>query len=141
MACAPSREEVEAEIKIVLANEFQAHMERNANQLVATFSDNFTSVDKGKIHSPSYDESHVRFQQYFSAVKIIKWDDVQPPILNFSDDKSLAYALIQKQVVTESLQDSKVRDTTYFAWTAIYRKQSGTWKLETITSTREKCGN
>lgn len=50
----------------------------------------------------------------------------------------MAYAPLRKQVVTQSLTDPTQRVATHFAWTAIYRKQSGTWKLETITSTREK---
>lgn len=125
------------DLKAALHLEYKAHIEKNASMLVASFSDSFASVDKGKINFPKREDALKRFESYFSSVNFIKWDDIEPPVIRFSDDKSLAYALVRKQVVLEIKAKPGSRDTTNFAWTAIYRKGKDGWKLECMTSTRE----
>jgi ketosteroid isomerase-like protein len=135
--CTSSSKSSDEEIKAVLTTEYKAHMEKNASMLVASLSDSFTSVDKGKISFPKNEETLKRFESYFGMVNFIKWDDIEPPVIRFSDDKSLAYALVRKQVVLEIKTKPGSRDTTNFAWTGIYRKEKDGWKLECIISTKE----
>lgn len=136
-ACTQSKENSNEEIKVILATEYKAHMEKNAPMLIATLSDSFASVDKGKISFPKREETLKRFEAYFSSVNFIKWDDIEPPVIRFSDDKSLAYAIVRKEVILEIKSKPGSRDTTNFAWTGIYRKEKDGWKLECMTSTRE----
>ena len=78
------------------------------------------------------EQNKKRIEPYFSSVEFIKWDDVAEPVIRFSDDGTLAYAIIQKQVIV-SYPDSagkKFIDTTNYAWASIYRKQKGEWKVE-----------
>jgi hypothetical protein len=104
-----------------------------ANQL----SENFISVNKGKITTPSKSETRSRYHGYFSAVEFVKWDDVSEPIIRFSDDGSLAYTIVDK-IVTITYKDSlgnSVQGETHFAWTAIYKKYHDQWKIDCVTST------
>lgn len=116
------------------------HFSKNANGMVEGFADNLISVNRGAIDTVMVREEEVaRFQQYFDAVKFKKWDDLNPPIIRFSDDHSLAYVTVDKLVVLD-MKDSlgnAIEETTHFAWIAIYRKQNKDWKLECVASTNE----
>lgn len=84
-------------------------------------------------------ENEKRIEKYFSSVNFIKWDDVAEPLIRFSSDGLMAYAIVQKQVVLsypDSMGKSFV-DTTNYAWISIYRKEKGQWKIETNISTNK----
>ena len=106
-----------------------------ANQL----SDNFISINKGKINMPKKEETISRYNEYFSSVEFIKWDDVSEPIIKFSDDGSMAYTVVDKIVaLTYKDQMGKtVQGKTHFAWTAIYKKYGKQWKIDCVTSTEK----
>lgn len=135
--CNQSGSNYHEDLKSALHAEYKAHMEKNALALVATFSDSFVSVDKGRIGFPGREESLKRFESYFDKVNFIEWSDVTPPVIRFSNDKSLAYVIVRKQVILEIKSNPGTYDTTHFAWTGIYRQENKTWKLECITSTNE----
>ena len=104
-----------------------------ANQL----SDNFISVNRGKITRPDRQSTISRYHNYFSSVEFIKWDDVSEPVVRFSEDGSLAYTIVEK-VVKVSYEDENgmmVDSETLFAWTAIYKKYLDEWKIDCVTST------
>lgn len=104
-----------------------------ANQL----SDNFISVNKGVISRPSKKETIARYNSYFSSVDFVNWDDLSEPIIKFSDDGSIAYTIVDKIVTTTYKDESGKAQTgeTHFAWTAIYTKYNGEWKIDVVTST------
>ncbi|MCF7561043.1 nuclear transport factor 2 family protein [Sabulilitoribacter multivorans] len=106
-----------------------------ANQL----SNNFISVNKGEITFPKKDETLARYNRYFSSVEFIKWDDLSEPIIKFSNDSSMAYTVVEKEVIItyKDSSGSSVEGKTLFAWTAIYRKENGEWKIECVTSTNK----
>ena len=106
-----------------------------ANQL----SENFISVNRGKISSPKKEETISRYHGYFSSVEFLKWDDVSDPIIKFSDDGSMAYTIVDK-IVAVSRKDgngNSVEGKTHFAWTAIYKKYGDQWKIDCVTSTNK----
>ena len=126
-------------ILTLLQQERKAHFNKDVNLFVSEFAQGMYSVNKGTVDSSSIDEHKKHIHAYFDAVKFIKWDDVAEPIIRFSNDHSIAYAIIQKQVILET-QDSTgktIRDATDFAWTSIYRKQNNEWKIECNTSTNK----
>lgn len=105
-----------------------------ANQL----ADNFISVNRGEITSPTQEATIARYNGYFSSVEFLKWDDVSEPIIRFSDDGSMAYTIVDKIVeVTYEEDGIPVKGQTHFAWTAIYTKQNGEWKIESVSSTNK----
>lgn len=104
-----------------------------ANQL----SNQFISVNKGKISSPKQSETISRYYGYFSSVEFLKWDDVSKPVIKFSDDGSMAYTIVDKIVAVTHKDDdgNTVEGKTHFAWTAIYKKYGTEWKIDCVTST------
>jgi hypothetical protein len=106
---------------------------------MSEFSDSMISVNKGVVKIPTAEENKERIGTYFGSVQFIKWDDVAEPMIHFSDDGSLAYAIVQKEVIV-SYPDSfgnTFTDTTNYAWASIYRKRKGEWKVEANISTNK----
>ena len=106
-----------------------------ANQL----SNNFVSVNKGKITLPKTEETISRYNRYFSSVEFVKWDDITEPIIKFSDDGSMAYTIVNKIVlVTYEDENGNTKEgETHFAWTTIYKKYGNEWKIDCVTSTEK----
>jgi hypothetical protein len=142
LSCSPDQKQ-DDKIELLRLHELQreAHFSKKAGAMVDLFADNLLSVSGGKIYPlASREADQKRFQNYFDAVKFVKWDDVTPPKIRFSDDHSLAYMTIDKLVVLETSDSTgkAIEETTHFAWITIFRKQeSGEWKIECVASTNE----
>ena len=106
-----------------------------ANQL----SKNFISVNRGEISKPTKEATISRYNNYFSSVEFVKWDDVTEPIVKFSDDGSVAYTIVDKiiTITYKNEKDSLVEEETRFAWTTIYKKYDGEWKIDHVASTNK----
>ena len=115
------------------------HFNKDSVAFVNQLSDNFISVNKGKITYPKREETLSRYHRYFSSVEFVKWDDMTPPIIKFSDDGSLAYCIIDKIVELTFLDSNKkkVEQKTHFAWTSIYKKYGDEWKIDCVISTEK----
>jgi ketosteroid isomerase-like protein len=135
-----SKDDDLAQLLKMHAADRSAHFNKDASALFSNSSDSLISVNRGKIHINSGKPAVQGFQDYFNSVEFKKWDDVNHPKIRFSDDHTLAYAVVDKLVVLETKESTgrQVEETTHYAWVSIYRKHAdGTWKLECITSTNE----
>ena len=135
----PDLEKEKQTIMSMLQTERKAHFERNVNLFIAEFADSMISVNRGIVSIPTKEQHKERIGKYFGRVQFIKWDDTAGPIIRFSDDGSLAYAIIQKNVIV-TYPDSTGKtyyDTTHYAWSSIFRKYSGEWKVECNISTNK----
>lgn len=135
-SCGHSRVDEERKIRALLKQEQTAHLTKDVNLFTSGFADGMIGVNRGQVTRHSEAQYKERFTQYFNAVEFIKWEDVADPIIRFSDDQSLAYAIIQKQVIVRS-KDTNQTDTTDFAWISVFRKQDGEWKTECNVSTNK----
>lgn len=128
---------------LLKSNEIQriAHLTNNANLLVGEIADTMISVQNGKVIYQTNEEVRNRFENYFKSVRYEKWDDLEPPLISISDDGSLATVVLQKETVGSDLDQNNLWSTpsrTVFAWTSVYRKIKGKWKIVSNTSTRIK---
>ena len=141
IACS-STPDLEKEKKTILAmlqTERKAHFDRNVDMFMAEFAEGMISVNKGEVTTVTKELNKERISKYFGSVQFIKWDDTAEPIIRFSNDGSLAYAIVQKDVIV-TYPDSTgnaVNDTTHYSWSSIYRKQNGQWKVECNISTNK----
>jgi len=121
----------------ILNLEREYHFKKMAKEFVGLQSEDFISINKGVITQPAKEERIDRFSKYFSSVDFESWDDITPPVIKFSDDYSVAYVAVHKEVIFNYLNESdeKVKDSTEFAWLAVYKKYRDTWKLDAIAST------
>lgn len=126
-------------IQDLLQQERKAHFDRDTDLFVREFSDSMLSVNRGIVKYTPPDTMRRSVGKYFAAVKFIKWDDLAEPVIRFSADGSLAYAIVQKEVIV-SYPDTTGRlffDTTLYAWASVYRKVGGAWKAEANISTNK----
>ena len=135
-----NRPDMESDKKALLAlhqQQRKAHLDKNVSLLLgdSTLTD-YIEVNRGLIKRPSYSESAKRFQAYFDEVEFIQWDDVTPPVFSFSDDGTMATAVVDKIVITRPLRDNRP-DTAYYAWLAVYKKIKGKWVLHRMGSTNK----
>ena len=140
-ACSSSAD-LEQEKNIIsgmLKTERKAHFDRDVDLFMSEFADSMISVNKGKVTIATPDENKKRIGSYFSSVQFIKWDDVAEPVIRLSDDGSLAYAIVQKQVILSRVDSigKQFIDTTDYAWVSIYRKHKEGWKVECNASTNK----
>lgn len=130
----------EKEAIMALHNAQRAHhLNNNAEEFVNQFSAHFYNIDRGRILQPTKEENTKRFSSYFGSVEFIKWDDVREPIISISDDGSMAYTIVEKIVILKypTSEGTELVDSTHYAWTSIYKKYDGLWKLDCITSTKK----
>ena len=109
-----------------------AHFNRDARLLVSLMSDDFVEIRNGKINTPKKEDLIQRFQAYFDAVTFIEWDDIRPPVVQVSDDATVAYMFVNKRVRLK--QQDNTEETTIFAWVSTFLKINDRWLMTSITS-------
>ena len=127
------------EILRLEAQQREYHFEKNARAFVEMFSDDFLSVNKGVIRQPGRENSYQMFDKYFKNASFIKWDDNKAPVIRFSNDGSIAYAVVDKLVIVKTFNTGgeEITDTTNFAWLTVYKKYGDEWKIDCVTSTNK----
>ena len=143
LSCNPttSFNEEQARQEILELHQLQQayHLEKRAEEFAILLGEKHLSVNRGKITESGIQENQARFQAYFDAVEFEKWEDIQPPIIRFSDDGSMAYTIVDKEVIVRYPDPAgqTIRDSTHFAWLAIYKKHADGWKIDCVASTNE----
>lgn len=131
--------DLEAEKKAILTihdEQRKAHMEKNISLLLRDSLTDYIEVNRGVVRKPTYAESFKRFKSYFDAVDFIKWDDITPPIISFSEDGTMATSIVDKLVITRSKSENRF-DTTHYAWLAVFKKIDGKWQMHRMGSTNK----
>ncbi len=111
----------------------KAHFNRDAKLLVSVMADHYTEISNGKINSPKKEDLIVRFQTYFDAVTFVEWDDIISPVIDVSEDATMAFMHVNKRV--RLITKAQKEELTIFAWTSTFQKINGNWLMTSITST------
>jgi pSer/pThr/pTyr-binding forkhead associated (FHA) protein len=119
------------------ARQREAHLSRDASRMAALFADDFVSVRDGEVTRPSRDESRERFERYFARVRFVAWDDIAEPVIEVSDDGTLATVLVRKRVHVAYVEANgqPAEEETVFAWVEVWRRQDHRWVLAMVSST------
>ncbi|HLY68360.1 MAG TPA: nuclear transport factor 2 family protein [Puia sp.] len=130
-------EKAKKELLLLDAAQRKFHFTKNASGLVALFSKNYMFVNQGEIKFPNEKKSIARFKAYFDSVdSFLRWDNIEEPIIRFSDDGSVAYVVVHKMVILK--EKNKVQtNTTDYAWLTVYKKLNNEWKIDCVTSTNK----
>ena len=137
----PSFDIEKATAEIMELHELQrdVHFQKRAADFANLLSENHISVNRGIVSTPTIEENTERFTNYFNSVAFKKWDDVKPPVIRFSDDGSLSYTIVEKEVIVtyEDETGQQIEGTTNFSWVAIYKKYGEEWKIDCVASTNK----
>lgn len=117
-------------IRKILQQERKAHFEKDIDLFLSTFADSMISVYDGEVFVNTPEENKARFGTYFRNVEFVKWDDRAEPVIDISDDGTLAYAVIEKDIVITypDTSGNQLTESTQFSWVSIYKKIDGQWK-------------
>jgi hypothetical protein len=127
--------EIEA-LALLQKQEQDAHLQESPALLVNMLHDTLIQVKNGEVSYYTKDQMTERFIKYFEGVEFFKWEDIQPPVYTLSTDATMANILIRKRVVLNDVSGPEpVRDTTLFAWTELWKKKEGRWKMYQVTTT------
>jgi len=118
-----------------LKQEQTAHLTKNVPLLLEMFHDTVCQIKNGEVTCQTKAQMEERITRYFNMVEFIKWEDSHPPVLTFSDDLTLAHILVQKRVELTVKDSLSTVEKTNYAWTELWKKKNGHWKLYTVTST------
>lgn len=143
-SCTPNQvpfDQAAAEKEILKLHQAQRdyHFQKDSVAFAQQMGLDYISVNRGQITRPSRADNIKRYNNYFSAVEFVKWDDVTPPVIRFSADGTMAYTVVDKEVIVEYKisETETVLDSGYYAWVAIYKKQAEGWELDCVASTNK----
>jgi hypothetical protein len=114
-----------------------AHLEKRADQMVASFDDSIRFVAAGEVTVSSPEENQARFQAYFDRSTFQAWDDIAPPLLRISPDGRMAYKIVRKRVQLTAPDSAgrSVAEHVIYAWIEVYEKPRDRWILKAVAST------
>ena len=125
-----------AAILRMLAMERDAHLGRDAAKLIDGQPDDFATVARGGVSRPTREQGRRRMQAYFDRSNFLAWDDVAPPEILLSRDRTMAHVIVRKRVhVTSTRNSFEDDDRRTFAWSELLEKRRGEWKVTRIVST------
>lgn len=127
--------EIEA-LSMLQKQEQTAHLNEEPALLVNMLNDTLTQIKNGEVSYYTKDQMTERLINYFGAVEFIRWEDTQPPVFTVAEDGSMAHILIRKHVEVNVEKDgAPTREVTDFAWTELWKKKDGRWKMYSVTTT------
>lgn len=106
----------------------EAHLNKDVDFLLKDVSENFMSVNEGKISYPSMKEMRESFTQYLDNTEFSVYRDLCDPIIGFSDDGSIAWSTVQVRVEGKTKRDNKMHDIGFTcSWITLYRRKDDKW--------------
>ena len=112
----------------------RAHFDKDIDTLLAGMAAEQINVRDGRVSRRSQAEAEDGFAAYFDHVaEFIHWDDLQPPIIQISQDGTMAWMVNQIRLHYRST-DNEETDLVC-AWLMVYEKQGSDWVAVANAST------
>ncbi len=107
----------------------KAHLNGDAETIIAISAYPYTKVARGKISHPTEEENEQRFQNYMTTMKLSAWDDLQEPIVTISDDATLATVIYRKHLAMTPVDEPDAEPVEgIYAWQSTYKRTPEGWK-------------
>jgi len=87
------------------------------------------TVGRGEIRHPTKKEITSQFSNYLNNTTFTEYRDLRDPIINFSNDGSIAWPVVQVRVAGKRImEDRSERDfDNTWAWITLYKRQGNKW--------------
>ena len=125
----PDFDKLKSEILDLHRQEIEAHWNKDSTFFTRNISENYTSVSRGEIHKPSREEIESKFSDYLDNTTFKEYRDLQEPIIDFSNDGSVAWSIVRVKVLgIRKMNDGTERELDFIcAWITLYRRQNDKW--------------
>jgi hypothetical protein len=127
-----------AELRRLQREARDAHLQYDAERLVASFHDPLTGLSRGEVSRSTPEENRERFGGYLKSVEFDEWADTAPPLIRVSADGSMAYVIVQKRVRLRTRTTPPQTESVQFAWMEAWEKRNGAWRLMAVASTEKE---
>lgn len=112
----------------------KAHFEKDIPTLLSGIAAEQHNVRDGQVSISTPADATDRFTTYFNHVaEFIHWDDLQPPIIQISQDGTMAWMINQIRLHYCGVDNEET--DVICAWLMVYEKQDGNWVAVANTST------
>ncbi len=116
----------------------EAHFQTDAKKLVSNSAVELFSVSSGKIERLSQADQEKFFADYFLNAKYYEWDDLEPPIIHVSNDRSMGWMIERVKVRRTQNRDGQEKETRFVcAFMSCYEKRDSRWVMVSVASTFE----
>ena len=126
---APGTDSDREEILALHREVIRAHFDGDIGFFTRDISGDYFSVSGGEIRYPSPEEIETDFRDYLENTEFSRYEDLEEPVIGFSDDGSLAWSIVRVKVEGErrvNPDSTRALDFTC-AWITLYRRESGRW--------------
>ena len=109
--------------------EIDAHWSKDVEFFARDISEDYLTVAAGEVGRPTPEEIRERFSNYLSNTTFTEYRDSAEPIVGFSKDGSMAWAVFQIRVVGKrAMDDGAERELDFTcAWMTLYERQGDRW--------------
>ena len=132
-------EQARQELLAIHANDRKAHFAADATALAAHQADSFIYVGNGAIQRIPREAMRQDFERYFKNATYYEWDDLEPPIVQVSQDASLGWMITRTRVRrTQQDETGALHEREFiYAGIMIYEKHDKQWVRTANVSTFE----
>jgi len=125
----PDYHSLRAEILEIHRGFIEAHLAKDAAFIAKPTSPDYLFVSNGQVQNRDAAEMVKRLSEYLGATEFTEYGDVAEPIIGFSLDGSLAWAIVQVRVAgTRSMPDGSLHTfDTLWAWITLYQRNGDQW--------------
>ena len=118
----------------------RAHVNTNADQLLANTGEIFISVSNGKISRDTREDIEKFFKNYFENATYHEYDDLETPIVRVSSDVTLGWIITRLHARRTQVDESGTSNEREFVYAGImlYEKKDGKWIRIGNASTLQK---
>ncbi len=115
----------------------QAHLDTDVAAALASYDDPYIYVRDGKIQRLARADTEPQYRKYFGGATFHEWDDIEPPIMQISNDGSMAWVIRRVRVRYTRPDDAGQEAAHAFVYAGIstYEKRAGQWVCVANVST------
>jgi SAM-dependent methyltransferase len=107
----------------------EAHWKKDARFFAENMADGYFALKNGDVLFPTREETLKGFEQYLGTTDFSEYRDIRPPIIGFSRDGSVAWAICQVKVAGRDLSEPGPAGefALVWAWITLYERRDGRW--------------
>lgn len=121
------------EIEAVLARDRAAHLASDAGLLGQSLAEELVEVSAGEVALRTRAEVLESLAESFRGAVFHRWEDTMPPLVRFSEDRTLAWVVRRVRADREGADGARAEYVS--AYSATYRRVAGRWLMTSVTST------
>ncbi len=129
MTNSPNFEVLRSEILSLHKTFIEAHLNKNVEFFVQNISEDYMAVSNGEIRTPTTEEIRSQMTSYLNNTVFSEYKNLREPIIEFSKDGSIAWAIFQIKVKgRRTMDDGSERDLDFIcAWSSVFERQDDKW--------------